>query len=187
MIGCQNSGENKIKNTTDSSLARQIAAYMPYIQKKAYLIKMAGLEKDDLVQEGLIGLFKAIDSYDKQLGTAFSTYAITCINNCINSAVKQAARKKHLPLNGYLSLSTQDGIELKDECSLEDIAISKEEYDALQKKINDDLSDFERDVLALYLRGYDYTALAERLDTTAKSVDNALQRARKKLKPKRRD
>ena len=164
-----------------------MAAYMPYIQKRANSVKIAGLEKDDLVQEGLIGLFKAINSYDKLLGTAFSTYAITCINNCINTAVKQAARKKHLPLNSYLSLSNEDGIELRDTYSLEDVAISKEEYDSLQKKINDDLSEFEKDVLALYLRGYDYTALAERLDTTAKSVDNALQRARKKLKPKRRD
>ncbi|NLC78240.1 MAG: RNA polymerase subunit sigma-70, partial [Ruminococcaceae bacterium] len=101
---------------------------MPYIQRRANSVKIAGLEKDDLVQEGLIGLFKAINSYDKQLGTAFSTYAITCINNCINTAVKQAARKKHLPLNSYLSLSNEDGIELRDDYSLEDVTISKEEY-----------------------------------------------------------
>lgn len=158
---------------------------MPYIQKRAHSISIAGLDSDDLVQEGLIGLFRAMETYENDQGAAFSTYAITCINNCIATAVKQAARKKHLPLSGYLSLDEDDTIMLTGGYTPEELAIANEEYAALQNRINDNLSDFERDVLALYLEGYDYLAVAKRLDTTPKSVDNALQRARKKLKSKR--
>lgn len=159
---------------------------MPYIQKRANSISIAGLDADDLVQEGLIGLFRAVESYDAAQGASFSTYAITCINNSITSAVKQAARKKHLPLSGYISLDEEDTGMVSGGATPEELTIANEAYAALQTKINDNLSDFERDVLALYLEGYDYLAVAKRLDTTPKSVDNALQRARKKLKSKRK-
>jgi len=169
----------------EASLAQLIKAFMPLIQKKAKNVSVSGLDYDDLVQEGLIGLFNALETFDSTRGVSFSTYAITCINNCVADAIKKAARKKHLPLSGYLSLSEDDENMLTSGYTPEDIAIANEEYTALQNKINDDLSDFERDVLALYLEGYDYIAVAQKLNTTPKSVDNALQRARNKLKKKR--
>ncbi len=144
-----------------------------------------GLDADDLVQEGLVGLFRAVESYDKDRGASFPTYAVTCINNSMNTAVKQATRKKHAPLKGYLSLSDEQSDEaLIDSESPEDLAIRTEEYDAVMARIKAELSDMERNVLELYLKGYDYLAVAKQLDTTPKSVDNALQRARNKLKPK---
>ena len=169
----------------EASLAPLIKAFMPLIQKRAKTISIPGLDYDDLVQEGLIGLFNALETFDSSRGTSFSTYAATCINNCIATAIKKAARKKHLPLSGYLSLSEDDETTLISGYTPEDIAIANEEYTALQNKINDDLSDFERDVLALYLEGYDYVAVADRLAVAPKSVDNALQRARNKLKKKK--
>ncbi len=177
--------QEKQKNMREASLAKLIKTFMPYIQKRAAGATIAGLEKDDLVQEGVIGLFNALETYDSGQGTAFSTYAITCIHNAMRTALKQAARKKHLPLNSYLSLSDADGAQLADGDSPEELAIANEAYAVLQTQINNHLSEFEREVLALYLEGYDYLAVAERLGTTPKSVDNALQRARNKLKRKR--
>lgn len=174
------------KNGAEASLARLIKIFMPYIQKRAAGISIAGLDADDLVQEGYIGLFRAMQRYDDRRQASFSTYAITCINNSMTSAIRQTARKKHLPLSGYLSLDEDDTVRLASEYTPEELAIANEEYAALQNNIQHNLSDFERDVLALYLEGYDYLAVAQRLDTTPKSVDNALQRARKKLKPRQK-
>ncbi len=169
----------------EASLARMIQSFLPYIQKRANRFSVAGLESDDLIQEGLIGLFRAIESYDERHEATFATYAITCINNGMLSAVKQAARKKHRPLSGYLQIDGDDTAELTNGETPEDYAIANEGFALLQSKISADLSGFEREVLSLHLEGYDYLSIAKRLDTTAKSVDNALQRARKKLKSRR--
>ncbi|MEG1556932.1 MAG: sigma-70 family RNA polymerase sigma factor [Oscillospiraceae bacterium] len=164
-------------------LAKMMTEFLPYIKHKACGSNPSGLESDDLIQEGFIGLFNAIESYDKSKGAAFSTYAITCIDNSIKSAQKAAQRKKHSPLNGYVSLCEDaESPTLISAYSPEDLAILREECDALQQKIDDNLSAFERAVLALHLEGYDYSSSAKRLGKTPKSVDNALQRARKKLK-----
>ncbi len=166
------------------SLARLTAAFMPYIRKRAGGLRAAGLERDDLEQEGLIGLYDALTSFDETRGGEFSSYALACINNRMTSAVRQAARKKNLPLSGYLSLSGDDAMQLEGGGTPEDIAIAREDYLSLQNRINCDLSRFEREVLSLYLEGYDYLSVAERLGCSAKSADNALQRARRKLKPR---
>ncbi len=158
--------------------------YLPYIEKRAYCINTdgLGLERDDLIQEGLLGLFRAIGSFDEKGGASFSTYASACINNGINAAVRQAARKKHLPLKGYVSLSEDNAESIKGAPSPEDIAIASEEHAAILSAIDDRLTKLERDVLALHLSGYSYLAAAKKLDKSPKTVDNALQRARKKLK-----
>ncbi len=173
------------QNSAEHGLARLMTIYMPYIQKRAARLRIPGLDTEDLVQEGLVGLFRAVETYDAQKGESFSNYAVACIRNGINTAVRQALRKKHQPLKSYLSLS--DGLEeetLVDADSPEELAIRTEEYDAVMSRIKVELSDMERNVLELYLKGYDYLAVAKQLDTTPKSVDNALQRARKKLKSK---
>lgn len=174
--------EKQDKSPGEASLARVMTRFMPYIHKRAMGVSADGLEYDDLVQEGLIGLFSAIEHFDAAQGASFSTYAITCINNCMVSAVRGAARKKHLPLNTCVSLSEEGSADIPAGSTPEEVAIAKEGYAALKLAIQDDLSPFEREVLALYLEGYDYAALAARLDSTPKSIDNALQRARRKLK-----
>ena len=168
------------------ALARLMTKYLPLIEMQAAHINTCGLglEREDLVQEGLLGLFRAIDSFDENGAASFSTYASACISNGISSAVRSAARKKHLPLKGYVSLSEDNADSITAAASPEEIAIASEEHAEIISAINARLSKLERDVLALHLLGYDYLASAEKLDTTAKSVDNALQRARKKLKPK---
>ena len=166
------------------SLARLTTAFMPYIQSRACSLYADGLEDDDLVQEGLIGLYNAIESYDAHRGVPFRAYATTCIDNRMTSAVRGAGRKKHRPLSGYLSLSDDGAAVLPGGETPEELAIARESYVSLQNKIQDELSPFEREVLSLYLDGSDYLAIAKLLDVSAKSVDNALQRARKKLRPR---
>ncbi len=175
---------DNITERGERTLARLTASFMPYIRKRSGELRAAGLERDDLEQEGLIGLYDALTSFDETRGSDFSSYAYICINNRMLTAVRQAARKKNLPLNGYLSLSDDDARGLEGDDTPEEVAIARESYIALQNRINSDLSDFEREVLSLYLEGYDYTSVARRLGCSVKSADNALQRARKKLKPR---
>jgi RNA polymerase sporulation-specific sigma factor len=171
----------------DAALARLINGFMPYIRRRAGGVRIAGLDTDDLVQEGLIGLFRAIETYDSARGAAFSSYAISCINNRISNGVKQAARKKHLPLNTYVPL--EDGEDFSPasvrELLPEAVAIANEEYAVLRGRIDSELSRLERKVLALHLEGFDNSAAALRLGLPKKSVDNALRRARSKLKSNR--
>ena len=167
----------------ESDLSSVIDIFLPYIKKRASRLIAAGLDSDDFIQEGLIGLHYAILNYRPDGAASFSTYAITCIDNRLNSALRSAARKKNLPLSGYKSLSESeefDDFSANSE-SPEDMAIIKEEFRLLIDKIEKSLSRFEKDVLNLYLEGYSYLSIAELLRTTPKSVDNALQRARRKL------
>lgn len=174
------------KPRESDNLAGLVANFMPYIRKRANRIKSLGLDADDIVQEGLIGLLGAVSAYSPDAGASFETFAITCIDNSINSALRAAARKKNAPLNSSVSLDAdaEPGSLLPRQPSAEDIAILREEYADVVRRINDELSAFERDVLALYLEGYSYGAMAEQLGTTPKAVDNALWRARQKLKKK---
>ena len=172
------------KNTTFSVLVK---SFMPYINKRASRIRLVGMMYEDIVQEGLIGLLDAIEGYDEERGASFETFAITCIDNRIHSALRQAAAKKNTPLVDYLSLSenTEEGyssLNLPEELSPEEIVILREELGLVFTMIKENLSEFEKKVLSLYLDGYSYIAISELLHTSSKSVDNALQRARKKLK-----
>jgi len=157
---------------------------MPYIKKRASRIKSVGLAYEDLVQEGLIGLLNAIDRFDETKGAAFETFAITCIDNRILSALRADARKKNQPLNNYISIfdDTEQPLYTPDSSSPENLVIIREEIKNIQNNIRENLSSFEKKVLALYLDGYSYLAISELLSSSPKSVDNALQRARRKLK-----
>ena len=173
-------------NGNEETAAALVRAFMPYIRKRASRVHLVGLAYDDVVQEGLIGLFSAVDGYDSAFGTAFETYAITCIDNHIRSALRREMRKKNIPLNDYYSFSDSGGEQwlagAEPAISLEDFVIVREEVRDTVKRIHLNLSSFEKDVLALYLEGYSYLAISELLSSTPKSVDNALQRARRKLK-----
>ena len=154
---------------------------------------MVGAEKEDIVQEGLIGLFKAIKTFNAKKNNTFKTFANMCIERQLITAIKSSNRQKHMPLNSYLSLNMsaydneeENGAELMDtfdsktiEDPLETI-INKEYYDEIEKSIDKTLSQFEKQVLDRYMKGESYVTIAKRLDSPVKSVDNAIQRIRKK-------
>ena len=175
-----NSAENGKHNLP---LARMVNSFVPYIEQKIARLNVPGLDRDDLRQEAFVALFSAVESFDESRGAGFSTYAIACINNRLADAVKAAARQKNRPLNDSLSLSDDDHpLELVSPVSPEETAIVKEEYRAVQSRINGLLSALERETLSLWLEGYNYSEIARHLGTTPKAVGNALQRARRKLK-----
>lgn len=154
---------------------------------------MAGAEKEDIVQEGMIGLFKAIKDFKPDKQNSFKSFANICIERQLITAIKTSNRQKHIPLNSYLSLNTaayenneDDSVELIDtfynkevEDPLETI-MKKEYYTEVENAVNKNLSKFEKQVLDQFLKGESYVKIAEKLDSPVKSVDNAIQRIRKK-------
>lgn len=153
-------------------------------------------EQDDLVQEGMIGLFKAIQTYDREKGTSFESFANTCIRGQLYTAVKKSNRKKNQPLNSYISLySVESGEENADkdggfvidktpdwQNNPERIVVGREYQRDIQERLYRHLSKMEMQVLDLFLRGLTYQEIAARLDKAPKSIDNALQRIKGKIK-----
>ena len=158
---------------------------------KSALNYIIGEEKEDIVQEGMIGLYKAIKSYSEDKNTSFKSFANMCIERQLITAIKTSNRQKHMPLNSYLSLNTaayddEDNTELMDifnnntvEDPLETIT-KKEYYKTVENVIDKSLSDFEKQVLARFMKGESYVDIANKLDAPVKSIDNAIQRIRKK-------
>lgn len=154
---------------------------------------MIGAEKEDIVQEGMIGLFKAIKSFNPEKQNTFKSFANICIERQLITAIKSSNRQKHMPLNSYLSLNTaaydnneEDSVELIDtfnskviEDPLETI-MKKEYYAEVENAVNRNLSKFEKQVLDRFVKGESYAMIAQELDAHVKSVDNAIQRIRKK-------
>ena len=169
-----------------------IDRYKDMVNIKANKFFMVGSEKDDMLQEGYIGLYKAVKSYNNQMHNSFKTFAGLCIERQMITAVKNSNRQKHIPLNSSVSLNAgaydEDGdtqvIDVLDtrktgEDPLE-IVTKKEYFSVVEKEINTSLSDFEKQVLAHYKNGESYSKIAESLNTKTKSVDTAIQRIRKK-------
>ncbi len=154
-----------------------IAHLMPCIRRVAVANLAPGLEREDAEQEGLIALFRAIESYDENSGATFDTYAIRCIRNGISDARLRATRKKHQPLNQSVPLD-----EYQAAPGPEDEALHKEAYRATVRLIRTRLTPMERRVLLLYLDGASYNQIGRRLGMDAKAVGNALTRVRTKLK-----
>ena len=161
----------------EQALAALIARQMPAIRAAAARAVCPGLDFDDAVQEGLIGLFHAVGSFDPAREASFSTYANTCIRNAVLDAAKAAQRRQHAPLNTSVPLEEQQPAPGPEETVLAD-----EGYASTLHEIETRLSPLERRVLGLYLAGETYSAIARRLDVTEKAVDNALQRVRAKLR-----
>lgn len=158
-------------------------SFRPYIEQKVAGLKVPGTDRDDLCQEAYVALLAAIGSYDEQKGTSFSTYAIACINNRLTDAVKTANRRKNRVLNDSVSLTDDSNpIEIISYESPEEVTLNQEDYHRLMQRIENELSKKEQKVLMLWVDGYDYEEIARILDIPVKSVDNALQRARRKLK-----
>lgn len=178
------------KKDTDA-LDFLICKYKDLVNSKVNKYFIIGAEKEDIVQEGLIGLYKAIKDYKPDKQNSFKSFANLCIERQLITAIKTSNRQKHMPLNSYLSLNTaayddEDNTELMDvfnnntvEDPLETIT-KKEYYKTVENVIDKSLSDFEKQVLARFMKGESYVDIANKLDAPVKSIDNAIQRIRKK-------
>lgn len=167
--------------------------YKNLVKKKAKALYLIGGDTDDLIQEGMIGLFKAVRDYRGDKESSFYHFADLCIARQMYTAVEASQRKKHAPLNSYVPLYTDTGDaevihletalgSLDDELNPERMMIHQENLEAFQKKVSESLSRMEKEVLTYYLQGYDYIQIAEMMEKEPKAIDNALQRMKKKLK-----
>lgn len=172
--------------------------YKNLVRSKAKSMYILGADREDLIQEGMIGLFKAIRDYDTGRDASFFTFADLCVSRQMYTAVQAAGRQKHAPLNTYISLyagsAENDGSGKGEEWELvdslvsrfeknpEELLIDKENLELLEKVIDRELSNFEKQVLDLYLTGMTYSQIARVLGRDDKSTDNALQRIKAKLK-----
>lgn len=167
--------------------------YKNLVRKKVRAFYLMGGDNDDLIQEGMIGLFKAVRDYDPEREGSFSGFADLCIMRQIYTAVKASGRKKHIPLNSYISLYSGTVGQQEHEVPLQDVlpdprdgnpeelVIDREDQEQMEKELKKRLSRYETQVLEAYLSGMDYREIAEMLGKTPKSADNALQRIRKKM------
>ena len=161
--------------------------YKGLVRKKARAMFLIGGDTDDLIQEGMIGLFKAVRDYRPGHEASFQSFANMCIDRQMYSAIKSSNRQKHQPLNTYISLSSSETEEnLRGSCvehgNPESILIDRENVKALEKEMEKNLSALENKVLELYLDGNGYREIAEILGKSPKSIDNALHRIRRKIK-----
>ena len=170
--------------------------YKNLVRKKARALYLIGGDNDDLIQEGMIGLYKAIRDYDVEKETVFRRFASVCIDRQLYNAVKGANRLKNSPLNTYISLdipveargNEENGaatlgemLEWVGVSNPEDILIDRERVGKIEQYIRQNLSEFEQKVVNLYVDGMNYQQIAKELEKTPKSIDNALQRIKKKL------
>ncbi len=180
------------QNGSEEAAEYILRKYKPFVSMKAASYFLAGGERDDLVQEGLIGLLKAIRVYEKGKDASFKSFADLCVNRQLISAVKASLRQKHAPLNFYVSLdkpcnsenqesSLIDIIASDETSNPEAIVIGKESMEMVSVKMEELLSAFECRVLSLYLTGKSYSSIASILGKEPKSIDNALQRIKKKF------
>lgn len=193
---------NDFENSSDENLIEQVRLgnlgaqdyllekYRNLVSMKANKFFLIGAESDDMIQEGMIGLFKAIQSFDLEKNNSFKTFANLCIERQLITAIKTSNRQKHIPLNSSFSLNREafedddtSLLEIIDSKVMEDPleTITKKEYfESIENKIDSKLSSFEKKVLDRYVQGESYVDIANKLNSPVKSVDNAIQRIRKK-------
>ena len=184
----------KVRNGSKAAQDELMRRYTGFVRLKASSYFLAGGESDDLIQEGMIGLYKAVRDFRADKETSFRSFAELCVTRQIITAIKTATRYKHAPLNTYVSFShTPAGQESESECTLGDAlpgpsvddpsvcVISTEELQALVGCLGSSLSPLEADALRLYLEGLSYEGMAEELGCDTKTIDNALQRVKRKI------
>ncbi len=184
----------RARNGDDGALDQLIRRYTGFVRLKASSYFLAGGDAEDLVQEGLIGLYKAVRDFRSDKETSFRSFAELCVTRQIITAIKTATRFKHAPLNTYVSFShTPAGQDQDGECTLGDAlpgshvndpavcVISTEELQSLVFCLGSGLSKLEADALRLYLEGSSYEEMAEDLGCDTKTIDNALQRVKRKI------
>lgn len=169
-----------------------IHRYLNFVRLKARTYFLVGADKEDIIQEGMIGLYKAIRDFNMDQPTPFKAFAELCVTRQIITAIKTATRQKHVPLNSYVSLDKPiyeeesdrtllDIISSTEDSDPEEMLINREEYGAMEFKLSELLSGLERQVLQLYLDGCTYQEIAKQLNRHVKSIDNALVRVKRKL------
>jgi RNA polymerase sporulation-specific sigma factor len=182
----------KARDGNSECLEYIINKYKNFVRAKARSYFLIGADKEDIVQEGMIGLYKAIRDFRNDKLSSFRAFAELCITRQIITAIKTATRQKHIPLNSYVSLNKPIYDEESDRTLLdiltatkitdpEELIISREELMSIESKIGEVLSDLELEVLMSYLQGKSYQEIACDLDRHVKSIDNALQRVKRKL------
>lgn len=191
---------SEYNSMTDEQLIRRLRAgdkavmdyimekYKNLVRKEANAMYLLGGETDDLIQEGMIGLFKAVQDFEEEQRASFASFAGLCVRRQIYSAIEASKRKKHSPLNFYVSLyETNDErealietVEASEENNPEALFVGREYVELLKSRLEESLSDLENRVLYLHLLGTDYKTIARLLDKSPKTVDNALQRIKSK-------
>ena len=185
LLSMQRAGDKRAEDTL-------YARYKQIVRSKARTYFLIGADREDIIQEGMIGLYKAVLDYQPDRQASFRSFAELCITRQIISAIKSATRKKHMPLNTYISFnrSVFDGdnerplIDVLTSTRMtdpEEVLIGRENYAAVADSIEHSLCKLEHNALGLYLYGYSYQQIADALQVTTKSVDNAIQRVKKKL------
>lgn len=174
----------RFKNGESEILDYLMEKYKDMVRKKARAMFLIGGDNDDLIQEGMIGLFKAIRDYRPEKESSFYHFAELCISRQMYTAIEASNRKKHAPLNSYVSLSEPEsgGIGELLETSPEQMMIDRENVAQIKERIKKSLSEMEKEVLAYYMQGMNYVQIAEIMEKPPKSIDNALQRIKNKLK-----
>ena len=179
------------KNGNKEALEFILSKYKELVNMKISKYFIIGAEKEDIFQEGMIGLYKAVKSFENNKHSSFRSFANLCIERQLITAIKTSNRQKHMPLNSSLSLNTSaydndediELIELFNSKTVEDpleTITKKEYYELVENKIDEHLSTFEKQVLSRFAAGDSYIKIAEKLDAPVKSIDNAIQRIRKK-------
>ena len=180
------------KNGDTIALEFLISKYKNFVRSKARTYFLIGADREDIIQEGMIGLYKAIRDYRYDRQTSFHSFAEICVTRQIITAIKTATRQKHMPLNSYVSLN-KPVYEEESERTLSDVItqgkagnpeelfIDQEDFLDIESTMQRILSPLEQDVVNLYLEGKSYVEIAQQLDRHVKSVDNALQRVKRKL------
>ena len=179
----------KLRQGEDDITDYILEKYKPLVRKKTSAMYLIGGETEDLIQEGMIGLFKAIRDYKPDKDASFYHFAELCINRQLYSALEASNRKKHQPLNSYISLSEQEHPDavaaellVDKESGPEQTVIEQEVWEEYKKRLAQNLSRMENQVLQYYLDGNHYIQIAEMMGKSPKSIDNALQRIRQKIR-----
>lgn len=189
---CDNDLLDLVRRGDSHALDVLINRYINFVRAKARTYFLVGADKEDIIQEGMIGLYKAIRDYDGDKLSAFKGFAELCVTRQIITAIKTATRQKHIPLNSYVSLDKPmydeesdrtllDVIEGSTETDPQEMLVNQEDYGNMEYKLSELLSDLEKRVLHLYLDGRTYQEISVSLNRHVKSIDNALQRVKRKL------
>ena len=183
----------RAREGADRALDLLLNRYRHYARAKARTYFLAGADKEDIVQEGMIGLYKAIRDFKADQNTAFRAFAELCMTRQIITAIKTATRQKHQPLNSYVSLnkpaseddgddrSVGDALATREVSDPAELVISAEEIESLRSSVGRVLSPLETEVLQLYMEGKSYQEIGDMIGRHVKSIDNALQRIKRKL------
>lgn len=188
------------QNGNEEAMAVLLERYKSLVRALSRPLFLMDGDQDDLLQEGMIGLYKAIQTFQDQKNASFETFATLCIKRQLYSAIKASNRKKNIPLNSYISIDNAqdptnaelekifvtDAAQAMRQKSPEDIIIGQENVENTQKKMFMHLSNMEKQVLELFLQGLTYQEIAQKMEKSPKTIDNALQRIKKKVAKKRK-